>query len=90
LITSGADRVLSTQEVDTEAVVKAKTEQDFENLQMGEMEDLLRGEACRTTQDDKLFAMDVATQANIMVTGHDKELKLWRLPGLEQIEWDNE
>jgi len=30
--------------------------------------------------------MDVATKANIMVTGHDKELKLWRLPGLEQIE----
>lgn len=32
--------------------------------------------------------MDVATKANIMVTGHDKELKLWRLPGLEQIEWE--
>ena len=24
-----------------------------------------------------------------MVTGHEKELKLWRLPGLEQIEWNS-
>jgi hypothetical protein len=61
LITSGADRVLSTQEVDGDAVVKAKTEKDFETLQLGDMEDLLRGEACRTMQDDKLFSMDVAS-----------------------------
>ena len=36
---------------------------------------------------DKIMSLDVATQAQFMVSGHDKSLCLWKLPTFEKI-WE--
>ena len=36
---------------------------------------------------DKILSMDVANEAQYLVTGHDKSLSLWKLPTFEKI-WE--
>ena len=36
---------------------------------------------------DKILTLDIASQAQYMITGHDKSLCLWKLPTLEKV-WE--
>ena len=36
---------------------------------------------------DKVLSMDIAKDAQYLVTGHDKSLTLWKLPGFEKM-WE--
>ena len=36
---------------------------------------------------DKILSLDVAKQAQYMITGHDKSLSLWKLPMFEKV-WE--
>jgi hypothetical protein len=49
----------------------------------GELIKVTKQESCK----GKVFSMDVAEQAQYMVTGHDKSLSLWKLPKVEKV-WE--
>ena len=36
---------------------------------------------------DKILSMDIAREAQYLVTGHDKSLSLWKLPAFEKM-WE--
>ena len=52
------------------------------------MEDNLFSDDKHQQSDDKMFSMGCADHANVMVTGHERELKLWSLPNLQPLEWE--
>jgi hypothetical protein len=68
LFTSGADKLLTSSIVDTE---KVKSVSNYEDLTLMR-EQLFAGESLNNICEDKLFSMDIAEKANIMVTGHDR------------------
>jgi hypothetical protein len=69
LFTSGADKLLTSSVVDTE---KVKSVNNYEDLTLLGQEELFAGESLNNICEDKLFSMDIAEKANIMVTGHDR------------------
>jgi hypothetical protein len=69
LFTSGADKLLTSSVVDKE---KVKSVNNYEDLTLLGQEQLFSGESLNNICEDKLFSMDIAEKANIMVTGHDR------------------
>jgi WD40 repeat protein len=80
LFTSGADRLLTGNVIDSTQLPK-----DLEDLQM---EDDLFIDEKNVHSSEKMFSMGCAERANVMVTGHERELKLWSLPNLQPLEWE--
>jgi len=84
LISSSADKNLACKQLDLERfnifsneLDTAATEQDrplFKHV---------KTQICK----DKVMSLDVAGQAQYMVTGHDKSLCLWKLPTFEKV-WE--
>lgn len=63
-----------------------KSCKDFEALQLTETREIFRDDHVHDCKG-RVFSMDVAEQAQYMVTGHDKLLTLWKLPAMEKV-WD--
>ena len=84
LISSSADRNLISKKLDL-----ARFQVHANDLAMAADDaekplfKLANTEICK----DKILSMDVASQAQYLVTGHDKSLALWKLPKFEKV-WE--
>ena len=85
LISSSADRNLINKRIDLDWLRRHANDelslagQSPENA----MFKLAKTEICK----DKILSMDVASQAQYLITGHDKSLSLWKLPTFEKV-WE--
>ena len=72
--------------LDLDQVDQCQTKEQLATAGNSESNDLFKHvntEICK----DKILSMDVAHEAQYLVTGHDKSLSLWKLPTFEKI-WE--
>lgn len=85
LISGGADRNLVMKRLNQDKVDQCRTKEQLA-VAGGDPANLFQQvntEVCK----DKILSMDVAREAQYLVTGHDKSLSLWKLPAFEKM-WE--
>ena len=85
LISGGADRNLVMKRLDQDKVDECLSREQLQ-IAGSDPSNLFKHantEMCK----DKVLSMDVAKDAQYLVTGHDKSLTLWKLPGFEKM-WE--
>ncbi len=84
LISSSADKNLISKKLDLD---RFKIFSNDLQLAGSDAENPLFKHSKTQICKDKILSLDVASQAQYMITGHDKSLCLWKLPTLEKI-WE--
>ena len=85
LISGGADRNLVMKRLDLDKVDQCRTPEQLTSAG-SDPNALFKHANCEICKD-KILSMDVAKEAQYLVTGHDKSLCLWKLPTFEKI-WE--
>ena len=85
LISGGADRNLVMKRLNQDKVDQCRTKEQLAVAggDPGSLFQQVNTEVCK----DKILSMDVAREAQYLVTGHDKSLSLWKLPAFEKM-WE--
>ena len=84
LYSSSADKNLISKSVDLARFSLHRCDLPSAGLDMNDpLLKLSKTQICK----DKILSLDVAGQAQYMITGHDKSLCLWKLPTFEKV-WE--